>query len=517
VTAEELVVGRQLVEELTGVLLEPHDLPAFGGAVEDGMRRAGLQRPEEYFARLRSGGAGPEHEYLLDQVVNNETYFFREPQHFGALSGLLRDEHDHVGGARNRVVRVLSAGCSTGEEPYSLAMELLELAERLPGLEFEVVAVDISHGALDRARKAVYGSNSFRNGLARTRQQTWFEAVGDGAHRVAARVTDKVEFRSLNLHADHALRETLGMMDVIFFRNVLIYLSPAARVRICRSLLSVLRESGCLFVGTSESLPLELDGLVSQQVDGAFYWRKEPAGRGEPRAGKPPGRSTQRRRPPVSERRRESVSAPAPRVDTSVVTPSPGGPDTDGPVIEPPDPEAAATEVDAWFEEAGERAAQDRSAEALDLLGKILERAPDHVGACRLMAELCLDRADFDDALRLTDQVIGTRALLAWPHVLRGRISHYQGDTTAAQRELKKAIYYQPDHWPAHYYLAEVHKGQGEMSLAVHAYRNALRTLRRAGQVEGQDANLIGYSAEDIATTCEMNIRSLSGHGKAAT
>jgi len=126
------------------------------------------------------------------------------------------------------------------------------------------------------------------------------------------------------------------------------------------------------------------------------------------------------------------------------------------------------------------------------------------------MAELCLDRADFEDALRLTDRAIRMRPSLTWPHVLRGRISHYQGDMTRAHKELRTAIYYQPDHWPAHYYLAEMHKVQGEMSLAIQGYRNALRSLSRTDAGNGPDVNLIGYSAEDIVTTCEMNIRALS-------
>lgn len=492
------------MEELTGVLLEPHELPAFASAVEQGMSRANLERPAQYFEHLESAGGRQERVYLLDQVVNNETYFFREPQHFEAVRRSLLDSYGGGG------VRLLSAGCSTGEEPYSLTMEMLELEQRLPGLDFEVVAVDISHGALDLARRGIFRSNSFRNDLARGRRNTWFEATGDGAYKLADRVMERVEFHCLNLNASHSLKQTLGVMDVIFFRNVLIYLSPAARTRACCNLLSLLRESGSLFVGTSEIPPLELDTLASQYVDGVFYWKKQAPGREGARDAAALGEQPHRAPSPASQRRREPIGRRAPQSERVAVTPLPEEPVSDRSPTRQPEPEVTPAHVEAWYEEALARVAQDRAEEALDLLGRILDRVSDHVGACRLMAELCLDRADFEDALRLTDRVIQMRASLAWPHVLRGRICQHQGDMTRAQKELRTAIYYQPDHWPAHYYLAEVHKVQGEISRAVQAYRNALRSLSKTDPGTGPDINLIGYSAGDIAATCETNIRALS-------
>ena len=490
VTPEELERGQRLVEDLAGVLLEPHDLPAFVRAVAEGMSRAGKGRPEEYFEYLESPEGRKEQERLLEEVVNNETYFFREPQHFEVLSRLLPGTCGAGGESRRGRMRVLSAGCSTGEEPYSLAMELLELAWRLPGLDFEIAGVDISPRALDLARKGIFGPNSFRNPLARARREAWFEPAGDRRHQLSDRVAGKVEFHCLNLNAEHSLRGALGVMDVIFFRNVLIYLSPAARIQVCRNLVAALRDSGYLFIGTSEVLPPGIEGVVSQQVDGVFFWKK----------GMPEGRGSLE--PEVSE-----ASQPRARPFPAEV---PHGLQRRGDALpDQPHSGSGRDEVEVWYAEALKKVREDRAEEALEVLRRIFEEVPDHLQACRLMAELFLDRAEFEAALRVTDRVIEMNETLAWPYVLRGRISYGEGDAAAAQSELKKAIYYQPGYWPAHFYLAEVYKGMDERSLAIRAYRNALRNLEKEDPDKESGIHCIGYSRTDISLTCQMNIRAL--------
>ena len=167
----ELEKGRRLVEKRTGILLEPHDLSAFASAVEQGMARTSITTPGAYFEHLARGPGRSEFDHLLEQVVNNETYFFREPQHFEILKKILSAVCGTSRDFREDPVRILSAGCSTGEEPYSIAIELLDLTRRFPGLDFEVVGVDISQSALGLARQAIFGGNSFRFPAAVARQK----------------------------------------------------------------------------------------------------------------------------------------------------------------------------------------------------------------------------------------------------------------------------------------------------------------------------------------------------------
>ena len=492
----ELEKGLQLVEKRAGILLESHDLSAFASAVERGMARTAIARPDEYFEHLEKEPDRAEFEHLLEQVVNNETYFFREPQHFEILKKISSRICRERSSLREAPVRILSAGCSTGEEPYSIAIELLDLAQHLPGLDFEVFGVDISPSALDLARRAIFGSNSFRHPAAVTRRSAWFEPVGNRRFKLTDRVCSKVEFRCFNLNSDTSLRDALGVMDVIFFRNVLIYLSPAARLQVCRSLVSSLRESGSLFIGTSETLSDGTEGLISQQMDGVFFWQK---GEKEKSLSLP-----------------EGIPARSPQKDSSPPAPVPHR--TGDPMAKPPDGRARLQprfheereQGDILYAEALQMAREDRIRDALELLGRVVRTAPNHIDAHRLTAELYLDCAEFENALRFGDRVLEIDAALAWPHVLKGRISHYEGEMARAQKELKTAIYYQPDYWPAHFYLAEVYKALEETSLAVHAYRNALRNLEKEKKSSTPDVDFIGYSRTDITLTCRMNIRSLT-------
>ena len=473
------------------------------------MSQTGIARPEDYFKYLENPQGQKEWKRLLERVVNNETYFFREPHHFEVLSKLLLAAYGERGEFHGAKVRVLSAGCSSGEEPYSLAIELLELAQRLPGFDFEVVGVDISHRVLDLAQRAIFDQRSFRNPLARTRRNAWFEPAGDRRYKLFDKVTDKVEFHSLNLNSNLSSKDVLGVLDVIFFRNVLIYLSPAARIQVCRYLVSSLRESGYLFSGTSETLPSPIEELVSQHVDGVFFWKKERAEKSAPLQQDLPGAPRQSEYFSPTEVPYQAGSRSMQRPDRTATRQSVKAPGKGSALLDRSRSGSDRDRVDIWYAEALKNAREERREEALELLREILEEVPDHLDACRLVAELYLDRADFENALLLSDRMIKKNVALAWPYVLRGRVSYYEGDTAKAQSELKIAIYYQPNYWPAHFHLAEVYKTLGEASLAVHAYRNALRNLEKEDTGKESDVGLTGYSRKDIALTCQMNIHSL--------
>ena len=488
--------GRRLVEELAGLVLEERDLPALDAAVTREMSRLGLSRPADYFAHLEEDGTWEDRASLVDLVVNNETYFFREPQHFIALRRLILDRDGDDGRTAGSRIRVLSAGCSTGEEAYSLAIELLQLQARLPALNFEVLGADISRRALDVARLGVFGPNSFRRLPDALCLDGWLEPAGDGTRVVSEQVRGAVTFHCLNLKEAEAVRATLGPVDVIFFRNVLIYLNAATRLEVCRTLVSTLRRSGCLFIGTPETLPPDVGGLGRQHRDGVVYWTKGPTEAGPAATVEPVTRDGRRVAPDGGGSRRQARAR--------------GGSPSDFEVVPAQQTETAGrgAALGDLCEEALEHAREDRAQEALDLLRRIVDAEPDHPQACRLMAELCLDRAEFEQAVQLSDRVTGGDETLAWPYVVRGRVAHTRGDAAAATGELRKAIYHQPAWWPAHFFLAEVHRGQGDMPLARRAYENALHNLER-GTDPGQDCGVdfIGYSREDIAVTCRMNLQ----------
>ncbi|MEW6489199.1 MAG: protein-glutamate O-methyltransferase [Thermodesulfobacteriota bacterium] len=201
-----------------------------------------------------SRGEG-ERVHLVDALTTNKTDFFREPQHFeylvrAALPQLVRE----AGSGVRRPLAAWSAACSTGEEPYTLAMVLSEVAEGLPGFRFQVLATDISTRVLERARNAVYAEERVepvpaplrRKYLLRSRDRT------QGLVRVAPELRSTVRFRHLNLlDADFGLREP---QDVIFCRNVMIYFDRETQEGVLNRLCRHLAPGGYVFLGHSETI-----------------------------------------------------------------------------------------------------------------------------------------------------------------------------------------------------------------------------------------------------------------------
>lgn len=206
----------------------------------------------EYFHYLSYDLEGPvELEECVERITTHETYFFREQFQ---LDGFCREivpalRRGPTAGRRGPVV--WSAGCSTGEEAYTIAMLLTEGAP-VGAAAGEVVGTDISRKVLAGAQQAVYGQASFRTTADEVRDR-WFEPVGPGQWRVAPAIRRMCSFVPLNL-MDTARYAALGRLDVIFCRNVLMYLSSPARHRIVEAFYDALVPGGYLLLGHSESL-----------------------------------------------------------------------------------------------------------------------------------------------------------------------------------------------------------------------------------------------------------------------
>jgi chemotaxis protein methyltransferase CheR len=201
---------------------------------------------------------------MIDLVTTNKTDFFREPEHFDYLvQRVLPEWVDTRAGGAGRRLKVWSAGCSSGEEPYTLAMVLSEFAESCPGLDFGIMATDISTRVLETARLAIYDEERVapvplplkRKYLLRSRDKNC------GQVRIAPGLREKVRFSRLNfMESDFGLREQI---DIIFCRNVIIYFDRPTQERLLNKFHTHLAPGGHIFMGHSETLngldvPLEM-------------------------------------------------------------------------------------------------------------------------------------------------------------------------------------------------------------------------------------------------------------------
>ena len=186
---------------------------------------------------------------IMDILTTNETYFFREGFQLTAFTDEILPELK-VLKERERTLRIWSAGCSTGEEPYTIAMLLLE-QELFPGWRIEIVGSDISQRVVQHARKGVYTKSSFR--CTEERYLKRFFTETEGGYRICDEVRELVSISHMNLFDANRLA-LLGKMDLIFCRNVIIYFDLASKKRVIDAFYNTLRSGGFLLLGHSESL-----------------------------------------------------------------------------------------------------------------------------------------------------------------------------------------------------------------------------------------------------------------------
>jgi chemotaxis protein methyltransferase CheR len=219
------------------------------------VRSLQMNSSSEYCSYVLAGGGRPEElPHLIDVVTTNKTDFFRESQHFDFLIRVALPSLESEGVTGGSGTLIWSAGCSTGEEPYTLAMVLSEHAARNSRFRFRLLATDISTVVLEQAQRAVFKSELVQPVPAEMRRKYLLRSKDSHKrlYRVVPELRQMVEFRRLNLmESDFGIGEPV---DIIFCRNVIIYFDPPTRARLLQRFSRQLRPGGYLFLGHSETL-----------------------------------------------------------------------------------------------------------------------------------------------------------------------------------------------------------------------------------------------------------------------
>lgn len=209
---------------------------------------------------------------VLDAMTTNETLWFRDGYPYELLISTILPRF----AAENRRLRIWSAACSSGQEPYSIAMSVLEYQRQKPGAlraGVDITATDLSTAMLDKCNKGVYDELSLGRGLSPERRQRYFSANAEGMMQINRDVRNMVTFKSLNLLHSYT---ALGRFDIVFCRNVLIYFPTDVKQRILQQIAGQLQPEGVLFLGASESIG-EAASLYSMVKchPGLYYQRKK--------------------------------------------------------------------------------------------------------------------------------------------------------------------------------------------------------------------------------------------------
>jgi chemotaxis protein methyltransferase CheR len=243
----------RFIYEQCGIRMPEAKKTMLEGRLQKRLRFLGLRSFADYIEYLFNPAEhNQELVQMIDLVTTNKTDFFREPDHFDYLQKqVLPAWCDQYG---TRQLMVWSAGCSTGQEPYTLAMVLHEFAASRPGFDFQILATDISTRVLEQARKAVYPEELLAPvpQVLKTKYLLRSKDRQSGLVRIVPQLRAKVRFRRLNfLDSDFGLREPL---DIIFCRNVIIYFDRATQVRLLQRFYGHMRAGAHIFMGHSETL-----------------------------------------------------------------------------------------------------------------------------------------------------------------------------------------------------------------------------------------------------------------------
>ena len=261
----------ELLEKRTGISLPEKRKTFLLASLNIRMRELGYDKYQDYFRHLLAGRRGAvEWEILIDRLTVHETRFFRDDTSLKMLEECYLNQLPASNTATR--INIWSVGCATGEEPYSLAMFVDQvLTNRGARHYLAVTASDISSASLATGRTGIYHSNRLKN-LPDLYRETYFQAIDADHYEVDASLRDRVCFTRLNLlHLDEA---TLGMMDIIFCQNVLIYFKREQRRRILDQLVEHLQPGGILVLGAGEITDWQPEGLANLGYPGTLAFRR---------------------------------------------------------------------------------------------------------------------------------------------------------------------------------------------------------------------------------------------------
>lgn len=268
---------QDLIYREAGIWLPPAKTALLVGRLAKRLRHHGLKSFKEYYELIV--GSDEERVQMLNAISTNETRFFREPQHFDLLKSVILPKwtQEAAAGRRSRKIRVLSAGCSTGQEPYSLAMLLLDHFPASSGWEIEILATDLSTRVLEIARAGIWSREKAAEIPPDYLKTFMLRGFGDQSGKIKAgqEIRSLIQFFRLNLN--EPAYPFVGKFDLIFCRNVLIYFDTRSREQTARRLTDFLSPNGYLFVGHAESLHA-LNGTLRTVIPTVYTWKDSREG-----------------------------------------------------------------------------------------------------------------------------------------------------------------------------------------------------------------------------------------------
>jgi chemotaxis protein methyltransferase CheR len=443
---------------MAGLVFDASRRGAISAVVTERMSTTKHYDVSSYLAFVESALGTDERQQLLDAVTIQETHFFRNLPQMEALRRDLLPDLLRRNRATGRPLTIWSAGCSTGEEPYTIAMLVLEqLAEHGPH-PVRILGTDVSAAALDVARGGVYSGRTIQ--LAEpSAVERWFDLQGDGSYSVTGPVRDLVQFELQNLVVDEPPFDS-GEVDLIVCRNVTIYFGKDTTTRLVGSFHRLLALGGYLLLGHAETLWQINDEFSLLPVGEAFVYQKDASGV------RSPGPSPRRASAGVQPRRTRPSVLRVPGLRPRRPAPPPPAP------LSPP-PAAPSPGEDL------------------------------------IRARQALNAGSYEEAASLAERATAAHPLLVEGYIIEGRALSNQGDDDGAIVALRKAVFLDPSAAHAHFLLATTLSRVGDPDGAALSFAAAAHTLPSASP-ETLSELLDGRAVTDLVDLCRQLAASLT-------
>ena len=486
------------IAERCGLYFRDHDLKNLEAGVSQRMKTCGFDSVHSYYLYLTtSEEKETEFRELLNLLTINHTYFFRnEPQFLAfkekVLPELIERKMQQLfesKSSKKPALRIWSAGCSTGEEPYTIAMILREAIPHLEDWNLEILATDASSEAMEKAKRGVYSENSMRLVEEPYRSKYFTQTVlpkRSREWRISEEIKRMVRFGFLNLVGDPYPPE----WDVIFCRNVTIYFETKTTIKIMEDFAANMTDPGYLFLGYSESLQFLTDKFRMAHWQDGIYYRKAT---GKHEAVKPvlPWQ-------PGEQEVEEYVEAmPLPELAA---------------IIENKQPVALLPEeFDAVRQQIIRFIYLKEYSNAMALIEKVSVEGEKMADIHYLAADIYANRNRYEDARARLRKALAIDSLFAPAYYLLGCIYLEEGQSDKAKESLLKTLYIDKEFIMARFYMAHMFQTEGRVNEAIREYRNTLAALSRG--VSGPKSQMIlqssGFSPATLKSVCCDNLERL--------
>jgi chemotaxis protein methyltransferase CheR len=433
------------------------------------MEATGCTNLDQLYELLRTSPSSSHvWERLVSALTVGETYFLRNSSQFDVLvKNIIPDlmaQREHT----NRRIRIWSAGCASGEEPYSIAIVLRELIPDLVTWNITILATDINQDALRKAQEGRYGAWSFR-GVEKRIQDRYFRVDSNKQFAISDDIKRMVTFDYLNLVEDPypSLANNTNAMDLIFCRNVTIYFTPQVTQQVISGFRNCLVDGGWLIPGPSEPNLVFYHEFESRNFPGTVIYQRPivPKENSKPSAFFTTGIAPLVAPPPPP---------PAPVPVAKKLRPVEFKPKTVQPPVPSPDP----------YQQALALMHEGKTDEALVKLHEKMNLSPSFVPTYYTLGKIYANKGNLEEAQQWCDQAIKKDKLHPEPYYTLSMVYQQQGLLEMALDALKKTIYLDRNFVLAHYNLAQIYYRQNESALARKALQNVQRLLEEKKREE---------------------------------